>query len=39
VSTRQKIRNEWRKEFTAYLSESHTPKAIRDAICHDSTHG
>jgi ribonuclease HI len=34
IPSRQKIRDEWRKEFTTYLSESHTPPAIRDALCH-----
>jgi hypothetical protein len=30
----QKIRDEWRKEIKAFLSEQHTPIEIRDAICH-----
>jgi hypothetical protein len=34
IPTRQKIRDEWRKEFSKFLSESHTSSAIRDAICH-----
>lgn len=32
--SRQKIRDEWRNTLTNFLSESHTPKAIRDALCH-----
>jgi hypothetical protein len=40
VQSRQKIRNKWQKEFTTFLSKSHTPKAICDAICYvDSIHG
>jgi hypothetical protein len=34
IPTRQKIRHEWRNEMAMFLSESHTPTAIRDAICH-----
>jgi hypothetical protein len=34
TSTRQAIRTEWRKELEQYLSESHTPRSIRDAICY-----
>jgi hypothetical protein len=34
IPTRQKIRDKWRTEFLKYLSETHTPKAIRDALCH-----
>jgi hypothetical protein len=32
--SRQTIRNKWRKELTTFLSESHTPVAIRYAIGH-----
>jgi hypothetical protein len=34
IPSRQKVRNEWRKELTTFLSESHTSNAIRDAICY-----
>jgi hypothetical protein len=34
LATRQLVRDKWRKEVTRYLSENHTPKAIKDAICH-----
>jgi hypothetical protein len=34
IPSRQTIRNEWRKELTIFLSESHTSAAIRDNICH-----
>jgi hypothetical protein len=34
IPLRQKICNEWRQEVNTFLSESHTPKAIRDALCH-----
>jgi hypothetical protein len=34
MASKQMIRNEWRKDITQYLSEKHTPKVIREAICH-----
>jgi hypothetical protein len=34
IATRQFVRDKWRKEVTKYLSENHTPKAIKDATCH-----
>jgi hypothetical protein len=35
IPSRQKIWDEWRKELTTFLSESHTPVAIRNALCHE----
>jgi hypothetical protein len=32
--TRQTIRTEWRRELEQYLSETHTPRPLRDAMCH-----
>jgi hypothetical protein len=34
IATRQSVRDKWRTDITTYLLESHTPKAIQEAICH-----
>jgi hypothetical protein len=34
IPSRHKIQNEWRHEFTTFLSESHTSIAIKDSLCY-----
>jgi hypothetical protein len=34
LMSRRKIQDKWRIEIIKFLLEPHTPRAIRDALCH-----